>query len=171
MPFIILILSALGGALWFWVRNNPRDAINAAQDAVTTIKNAPRRLAFRQQTNEHPVEGIDDSRIAIGVMAQSFIELDDLPTKDQREHLNAMLKSKLYCSNDEAQEILVLSRWLIDQCKGPAQAILRVARRLYKLEGDKSWTVLQEVLAELVEGELSSTQIGAIDDIRLALRK
>ena len=65
MPIMILILSVLGGALWYWVRNNPRDATHAAQDAATMIKNAPRKLAFRKRLNAHPVEGIDDPRIAI----------------------------------------------------------------------------------------------------------
>lgn len=27
--------------------------------------NAPRKMAFRRQTREHPVEGIDDARLAL----------------------------------------------------------------------------------------------------------
>lgn len=171
MPIILLILSALGGALWFWARNNPRDAINTAQDVVTTLRNAPRRLAFRRQTKGHPVEGIDDPRIAIGALAQAFIELDDLPTKDQRQQLHGMLLNKLRCAEDEAEEIEVLGRWLINQCNGPSQAISRLARRLYKIDGDSAWGTLQDIMTDLVEGELSARQIDAVNDIRLALRK
>lgn len=171
MPFIILILSAIGGAIWWWVRNNPRDAIHTAQDVATTIRNAPRRLAFRRQTNAHPVEGIDDHRIAIGVIAQSFVELDDLPTKEQRQTVYVILRSKLRCTEDEADEIVTLGRWLIDQCKGPNPAITRISRRLYKIDGDASWDLLQDILAHLVTGDLSQRQIDSIDDIRLALHK
>ena len=117
MPILILILSVVGGALWFWVRNNPRDAFHAAQDAATVLKNAPRKLAFRKQTNSHPVEGIDDPRIAICAIAQSFIELDNLPTQEQRQRLHVNLRAKLRCSEDEAEKMEVLGRWLMTQCK------------------------------------------------------
>ena len=73
MPFIIMILGAIGGAIWWWVRSNPREALHVAEDAATTIKNAPRRLAFRKQTNAHPVECVDDPRSAIGAIAQAFM--------------------------------------------------------------------------------------------------
>ena len=91
MPIIILILTTLGGALFWWVRRNPDQAIYAAQDAVTIARNAPRKMAFRKQHNAHPVEGIDDPRVAICALAQAFIELDDLPTVEQRDHLTCLL--------------------------------------------------------------------------------
>lgn len=171
MPILILILTGFGGAIWWWIRNNPREAIDTAQDVATTIRNAPRRLAFRRQTKAHPVEGIDDYRIAIGAIAQAFVELDDLPTKEQRQTLHTMLRSKLRCSEEEANEMEILGRWLIDQCNGPSQAISRLSRRLFKLGGDKSWDLIQDILTSLVVGELSHRQVDGIDDIRLALRK
>ena len=130
MPIIMLVVSVLGGALWFWVRSNPRDALHVARDAATTIRNAPRKLAFRRQTNAHAVEGIDDPWIAICAIGQAFIELDDLPTKDQRNRLHVKLRKTLQCSEDEAQEMQVLGRWLVNECKGPEAAITRLGRRL-----------------------------------------
>ena len=171
MPIILLVLTAIGGAIWWWARNNPRDAIHAAQDVATTLKNAPRKLAFRRQMNAHPVEGIDDARIAICAIAQAFIELDDLPTKDQRQRLNLMLRTKLRCDDSEAEEMEVLGRWLLTQCNGAKPAIPRLSRRLNKIEGDASWDLLQDILAELVEDNLSQGQTDAIEDIRLAFRK
>lgn len=171
MPIVMLILSVVGGAIWWWIKNNPREALGTAQDVATTLKNAPRKLAFRRQTNAHPVEGIDDSRIAIGAIAQAFVELDDLPTKEQRDLVHVMLRSKLRCDEEQAQEIEVLGRWLIEQCKGPSQAITRLSRRLFKIDGDASWEIIQDILSGLVSGELSPKQVDGIDDIRRALRK
>jgi hypothetical protein len=171
MPILILILSAIGAAIWWWVRSNPGEAINTAQDMATTIRNAPRRLAFRQQTKEHPVEGIDDHRIAVGAIAQAFLELDSLPTKEQRERLHVMLRSKLRCAEEEAVEIEGLGRWLIEHCNGPTQAISRLSRRLFKIDGDASWDVVQEILNQLISGELSRSQINALEDIRVALKR
>lgn len=171
MPIIILILSAVGGAIWWWVRSNPREALHTAQDAVTTIRNAPRKLAFRRQSKAHPVEGIDDPRIALCAIAQAFIELDDLPTLDQRKRLHVLLRSRLRCDEAEAEEMEVLGRWLQAQCNGPEAAIGRLGKRLYKIDGDASWDVLRDILMDLVENELSAGQTAAIEDLRVALRQ
>lgn len=164
----MLILTTLGGALWLWVRRNPGDALNAAQDAVTTARNAPRKLAFRKQMKAHPVEGIDDARIAVCALAQAFLELDDLPTAEQRTHLNTLLRTKLRCTAEEAEEMEVLGRWLVAQCQSPDASVTRLARRLYKIDGDASWDLLQDMLTSLVDGELNQSQLNAIGDIKRA---
>lgn len=169
MAYIVLILSALGGALWFWVRQNPGDAVNVAQDVVTTARNAPRRLAFRRQHNAHPVEGIDDARIALCALSQAFIELDDLPTQDQRQKLAVMLRTELRASAEEAEEMEVLGRWLVGQCQTPQAAITRLSRRLFKIDGDASWAKLEKMLTGLVGAELSAAQVDAITEMKRAL--
>lgn len=171
MPIVILILTAVGGAIWWWVRSNPRGALDVAVDTATTLRNAPRRLAFRKQTRAHPVEGIDDPRIAICGIAQAFIELDDLPTKEQRQKLHVLLRTKLRCEEEEAAEMEVLGRWLLTQCNGAKPAIPRLARRLNKIQSDTSWDLLQDILASLVEADLSEAQRDAIGDIKLAFRR
>ena len=170
MPIIILILSAVGGAVWWWVRSNPDKAVYAAQDAVAVARNAPRKLAFRKQMNAHPVEGIDDARIAICALAQAFVELDDLPTKDQRDRLHLLVRTKLRASEEEAEEMEVLGRWLIGQCNSAEAAVTRLSRRLKIIDGTDSWDLLQEVLMDLVNGDLSEAQVSAIDDMKRALR-
>ncbi len=171
MPVLIAILAAIGGAIWWWMRNNPREAIDTAQDVAETIINAPRRLAFRSQVNKHPVEGIDDPRIAICAVAQAFIELDDLPSKEQRDRLHVMLRSKLRCDEEEAREMEILGRWLVGQCNSPVEAVPRLARRLRKLDDGSAWDTLQAILAPLVEGGQTPSQASAQDDLRVAFRK
>jgi hypothetical protein len=171
MPLIILVLSSLGAALWFWVRHNPGDAIDTAVDVATTVRNAPRKLAFRKQMNAHPVEGIDDARIAICAIAQAFIELDDLPTKDQRDKLHVLLRTKLRCSEEEAEEMEVLGRWLQGQCQDAQSAITRLARRLRKIDGEASWDLLHDLLGGLIETDLSTSQVSAIEDIKRAFHR
>ena len=171
MPVLIAILAAVGAAIWYYVRSNPRDAIDTAGDLITTARNAPRRLAFRRQTKEHPVEGIDDPAIAIAGIAQAFIELDDLPTKELRDRLHVLLRSKLRLSEEEAQEIQVLARWLQEQCGGATPAVPRLARRLRKIDGEAHWDTLTDMLGDLAGDGLSSAQEAAIEDIRIAFRR
>lgn len=169
MAYIVLILSALGGALWFWVRQNPGDAVHVAQDAVTVARNAPRKLAFRRQHNAHPVEGIDDARIAVCALAQAFIELDDLPTAEQRQRLATMLRTEMRTTAAEAEEMEVLGRWLIGQCQTADAAVSRLSRRLFKIDGDASWATLNRMLTGLVGDTLSTAQADAVTDMKRAL--
>ncbi|XDA97197.1 hypothetical protein AB1M95_13890 [Sulfitobacter sp. LCG007] len=113
MPFLILLVSLVAGAIWWWMRRNPREALDIAQDVVTTAANAPRRFAFRRQTNLHPVDGIDDARLAAAALAISYLELDDLPVKEDRDRLYVLLRARFRFDEDEAQEALVFGRWVV----------------------------------------------------------
>ncbi len=171
MPILIAILTAVGGAIWWWARMNPRDAIDTAADVATTVINAPRRIAFRRKAGLHPVEGIDDARIAICAIAQAFLEVDGLPTQEGRDQLHVLVRKKLRCSEEEAQEMAVLGRWLMTQCDGAIYAIPRLGKRLKKLDDGSAWDKLQDLLQPLIQGELSQDQINAIDDLRLVFRR
>ena len=171
MPVLLAILAAIGGAIWWYIRSNPREAIGTAQDLTETLINAPRRIKFRRQTNAHPVEGIEDPRIALAAIGQSFIELDGLPTQEQRDQLHLSLRTQLGCDAEEAEEMEVVGRWLMSQCQGAAEAIPRLARRLKKLDDGRAWDELQTLLQALVGETMTSKQEAAIEDLRLAFRK
>lgn len=169
MPIIIAILTLVGGAIWWWVRNNPRDAMSVADDAVTIARNAPRKLAFRRQTKEHPVQGIDDPRLAVATLSHAYLQLDTLPTQEQNDRLHVALRKVLRFSAEEAEEMDALSRFLFQSCGGADETISRVARRLFKIDGAASWDALTEALSAAVEDAPTARQKDAIEDMRRAL--
>ena len=83
--------------------------------------------------NVHPVESIEDPRLAIAAIANAFIEPDDLPTAEHRQLLQVQLRSKLRADADEAEEMEVLGRWFMSECGGADPAIARLSRKLYKI--------------------------------------
>lgn len=171
MPIVIAILVLVGGAIWFWIRNNPRDALSVADDAITIARNAPRKIAFRRQTKEHPVQGVDDPRLAVATIAQAFLSLDDLPMKEDRQRLHVALRQRYQLSAEDAEEMDTLSRFLIQQCQGEREAISRVSRRLFKIDGDASWDDLTAMLTSAAgEDGLSDGQRDAIGDLRVAMK-
>lgn len=169
MPFLLAILAAIGGAIFWWARSNPRDALGVADDVVTAARNAPRKLAFRRQTKEHPVEGIDDPRIAIAMVGRAYIALDDLPTREAHRRLHDMARILWKLDDDAADEVLSLADWLVDQCQGAAPAVSRGARRLYKIDGAASWGEVERLLGALDEGAPTERQQDAVADVRQAL--
>ncbi|WP_179379110.1 hypothetical protein [Jannaschia marina] len=171
MAVVIAILAAIGGALFFWARSNPGDAIDVASDVAQTARNAPRRFAFRRQTKAHPVQGIDDPVLAIATIGAGFVALDGAPRQDDFDHLTVALRKTWRMSEEEASELLSLARWLVDQCGGGSEAVDRTARRLYRLDEGASWPQLEGVLTALGDPDLSEGQQETLAALRRTLTR
>lgn len=171
MHIIVGILLAVGGAIWWWARRNPGDALDVADDVVTIARNAPRKIAFNRQLKAHPVEGIDDPRLAVAAIGNAFISLDDLPTSDARQKLYVALRTTYRMDEETAQEMQSLAQWLQEQCGGAEETMSRVGRRLYKLNQGVSWGELQDVLGAVAGDDLSERQVEAITDLRRAMHQ
>ena len=171
MPFILSLI-AIAGAAFFWFNRaqNAKDAAVDLLDAANDVRLAARRFGFKRRTNVHPVDDIEDPNVAIATIATAFIELDDLPTQNQRDQLSVQLQYQFNLSQKGAQELMVLGRWLMQQCERPDAAISRVTRRLYKFDGVQSIEPLMTVLKNLAEENLSDSQTDSLGEITRAFR-
>lgn len=169
MPFLIALLGIVGAA-YFWAQRarNTRDVVGDVADMANDVRLAARRFGFSRKMNVHPVESIDDSRLAIAAIATSFIELDDLPTAEQRQLLTIQLRSHLRAG--AAEEMEVLGRWFMAECGGAEPAIARLSRKLYKIGGAPQKEPLMAVLKASVKAPLSARQQDALADITRAMR-
>lgn len=176
MPVIIAILGALAAVYFFMIRarnakDMAQDVLSTADDVLTTVLNAPRRIRFRRATNQHPVEGIEDPRLGIAALASAFVELDDLPTADQRQMLLIQIRSALRADEVEAEEMAVLGRWLVGQCKGPEEAVTRISKKLKKLDDGTAIETLSGILKAVAgENGLSDSQREALTAIAREFR-
>ena len=172
MP-VILGLIGIVVAAYFWANRarNARDMAVDIVDMANDVRLAARRFGFRRRADVHPAESVDDPAIAQAAIATAFLELNDLPTADQRQRLHIQLRSKLALDEDGATEMEVLGRWLLNECGGADAAIARMSRRLFKLGGTAEMEPLLDLLRGAVgEGGLSTAQKEALDDIKRALR-
>ncbi|MCK0169224.1 hypothetical protein MWU52_16845 [Jannaschia sp. S6380] len=169
MPIIIAILLACAAAVWWWIRSNPRDAMGMADDALTVARNAPRKIAFRRQTKEHPVQGIDDPVLASVALGFAMLELDDLPAREERARLHLLTRRIWRLSEEEAEETLSLARWLVAQCGSADAALSRIGRRLQRIDDGSAWPDLQALIAGLGEDGLSPAQADAFQDLHRRL--
>lgn len=174
MPFLIALLSAAGIIAYFVIR--ARNATNAASelmDVANDVRLAARRFGFRRQSNLHPAESIEDPNLAISALASAFIELDDLPTQDQRAQLEQQLQTTLNMDRETTQEAMVLGRWLVSECGGADAAVSRLSRKLYRLSGAEALqpllTVIKGTLGDATTG-LSPRQKEAIEDLSRVFR-
>ncbi|MDH5797344.1 MAG: hypothetical protein OEZ19_02175 [Paracoccaceae bacterium] len=169
MPFVIAALGAIAAA-YFWA-NRARNAAYIADDMIDiaqTALGAARRFNFRRKANTHPIDCIDDSKIAVGALAVAFLELGGLPTVEDKATMKVALRSGLRVSEDDAEELSVLGSWMIQQCKGADAAFTRLARRLRKLTSASGLDDLMPVLTHIVNnlpGALTARQQDALSDL------
>ncbi|MGH1329924.1 MAG: hypothetical protein ACRBBK_03520 [Paracoccaceae bacterium] len=174
MPFIIALIGILAGA-YFWMQR-ARNASHMAGDLIEGAKDlrlAARRFGFRRQANVHPVESIEDPRLAVAGLASAFMQLSDLPTQEERAGLENALRDAFELNRAEAEEMLILGQWLVGQSGGASSAISRLGRKLQKLSGAQYAEALMQVIQGTLaagSGALNDTQRDALEDIRRHLR-
>ena len=167
---IILGILGLAAAAYFLVMRARNGAEMAGEllEVADDIRAAARRWGFRRNRNVHPVDDIDDPRVATAAIGTAFIALDDLPTADARSKLAASVARTNDLPAKDAQELLILGQWLVENSGGPAQSLTRLSKRLFKLGGNNQYGPLTGLLQDTVIGELSERQIEALDDIKRA---
>lgn len=174
MPLLLALIGiAITAYVWFnraqRVSHVAGDLINVAAD----VRNAARRFGFRKRANRHPVEGIDDPKLVIGAMATAFLELDDLPNAEARSLTDLSLRKHLNLDAATAQEITVLGRWFVEECKGPVPAFPRLAKKLKVIDGAASFETLMAVLKDVAEaggGAPSARQSDALTELARIFR-
>src|SRR5690606_37386363 len=88
MPILIALIGVLGVAyVWYWRMKSAAQITSDLADVAGDVMAAARRFGFRRRTNLHPVESVDDPKLAIAGLAVAYLELAGLPTAEQRSAL------------------------------------------------------------------------------------
>ncbi|MEM8788086.1 MAG: hypothetical protein AAGE76_07475 [Pseudomonadota bacterium] len=135
---ILIGLAALAGAayFWYWRARNAADMAGHLAGAAQDVRLAARRFGFKRKSNIHPVDGIDDSRVAAAGVLAALLAQDGLATEERRARLLVQIQSVFEIDKTQAEELVVLGGWLVGQCGTPGAALQRLARRLYQLAGE-----------------------------------
>lgn len=168
---ILAGLLALAVGIYFFVIRARNAAVIADDiaDMTQTALGAARRFGFRRRANVHPVECIEDPKLAVAGLATAYLELDALPTQDTRNAMLVAFQSALDVSRAEADELAALGQWFVNECKGPDAAISRLARKLVRLDGPQGLVTTMEVIGQIAKssgGAPSEKQHEALDELK-----
>ena len=173
MHLVIALVGILSAAAFWIIRaRNAADATSELVDVANDVRLAARRFGFRRRTGQHPVDSIDEPSVAIAALATAFLELDTSPSREQQRALGRGLQHELGIDLGAAEELMVLGRWLMNECGSPEQAIARGGKRLYKIDDGASFPALVGVVKEIAGAGsgLSDKQTRALDDLKRAFR-
>ena len=168
---IVIAVAGIATAIYLIVirARNAAEITHELMDVADDVRAAARRLGFRRNKALHPVDAIEDPNTAAATVAMAYLELHGLPTEETRNALSRSLQSSLEVPMTEAEELMILGRWMVNECQGPAPAIARASKRLFTLtKGDIG--PLLTILTAISSDPLSDRQRDALDDIKRAFR-
>jgi hypothetical protein len=173
MPILGLLGTLIVAGIFWYVRN--RGAVGTIEDVAELAgeaRRAPRRIRFKRQANTHPVEQCEHPDELVAAYAAAFMEMDGLPSKDVHRAGVGELGRLYNTTLQDAEELLAYGRWLMAECGTPEQALSRLGKRLYKLDGSASFQSLMSTLSEIAtaSGGLRARQKDALAQIKSDFR-
>lgn len=171
---ILLGILAAAGALYFWL-NRARDAAHATReltDMATDVLGAARRFGFRRRADQHPVESIDDPRLAGAALATAFLEMGKFPTEEQKQTLLRSVQSTYGMDKAAADEALILGHWLVSECGTIDAAVSRLGKKLLRRGGQEALDPVLSMVKEFVgDAGLSEKQSDALQELARVFRR
>ncbi len=175
MHIIIGILGLAAGAyFWWWRLRNAADMASDVANAANDVRLAARRFGFKRKTNLHPVESVEDTRVAAAGVLSALLAQDTIPSAERRKTMLVQMQSVFGCDKSEAEELALLGHWLVGQCGTPSAAVSRLSRRLAKLAGAEALPDLERIIQAIYapDGTALPDQIrDAMTDIKSRFRK
>ena len=171
---IILGLIAIAGVayMWFWRARNAADAASEIMDAANDVRLAARRFGFRRKRDVHPVDSIDDARVAGAGLMMALLMDDGVIRDDRRQATLVQMQSVFETGKQEAEELATLGQWLVTQCASPSAAFTRLAKTLNRLSGAEVFPDLQRMITHVFteNGTLAPVAEEALAELRQKFR-
>ncbi len=168
MHILIGILTLVGGiAFWVWRTRNAASVAREFIDVADDARAALRRFGYRRVAGKHPLDVVEDSRLAAAGILVAFAKMDGDYTREQMKVIQEECARVFEASDKDAEQMTAYGRWLAHQLANPDEVIRRLSRGLAKsLSNAQSQELL--VMAErvaAVEGD------GPSDEQSLALKR
>lgn len=170
LALLVLIVGGVG--LWLWRARMAVDTAREAVDVADDVRAAFRRFGYRRKHNKHPIESVEDPRLAAAALMASIIRLNGDPLKEQWDALRLECRASFRVDAKEGEEIAAFGRWLSGQFSNPGEAI----RRLIPIVRDRAPEAAKAGapamllrVAEAGEGGVSDLQRAEIDRIARGL--
>ncbi len=107
---------------------------------------------------------------AVAALAAAHVELELMPSQDHWDRLKVNLARTLDVSGAEAEELMVVGRWLVAECGTVDAAVARLSRKLYRMAGPQGGEALHGLLAIILAAQVPSPNGAQVDAMQDAAR-
>lgn len=169
MHILIGLISLLGLALfWFYRVRAASQAADAANDVRLTI----RRLMNRREYDVHPVETIDDPRLAASGLIVAIATMDAPLSQKEIEALSTQAQHVFEVTERDALDIVSFGRWIAGECGTNQEAVRKLSKRVAKLAGAEVGSDLLRMIEHVATADgnaLADDENDAIETVQRAL--
>ncbi len=108
---------------------------------------------------------------AVAALTAAHVELELMPSQDHWDRLKVNLARTLDVSGAEAEELMVVDRWLVAEC-GTVEnaAVAWLSRKLYRMAGPQGGEALHGLLAIILAAQVPSPNGAQVDAMQDAAR-
>ncbi len=160
----------LGVAFWIYRLRAASEAAATLADAANDVRLAARRFGFRRKTNLHPVDCVEDARLAAMGVVAAVAQLDRGWDRDVSDIMVRHAQSIFEVDVNEATEMVVFGRWLSDQSGTKAEIVRRLAKRILALAGPDALPDLERMI-DAVSLKRDGGQSEDVEDALSTLRR
>ncbi len=173
MPYLIALLGVIGAiGVWWWRIRMAKVALGAAVDAAKDVRLAARRFGFKNKTNAHPADAVEDPRLAAAGIIAAVAEMDGPLGRAELDTLMLECRRVFGVPADEAMDMVSFGRWVAGQCGTPDEAVRRLLKIVRAKAGPDALPdllAMMETVAKSDGAELTERQTEAMAQAKRVL--
>lgn len=168
MHILLGLLGVVGGIIfWIWKIKTAASVAREVVDVAAGAHAAFRRLGFQRNSDKHPLDAVEDTRLAAAGILLAFVKMDGDYTREQIAAVQDECVRVFGASKKDAEQFTANGRWLAQQLSNPDEVVRKLSRNLAK---SLTYEQQQELLG-MVERVSAVEGGGASDAQKLALKQ
>lgn len=174
MPALIAAIAiVIGVSYWLW---RARAAAAATKDIAETagdIRLVFRRLGFRRISQKHPLDSVEDARLAASGIVIAIAKMDGDLTKAENDALLTECQIAFQVDKKQAADITAFGRWIASQSKTPEEVVRRLVKTVRARTQPDAWPQLIGMITNVATadgGVLDERQEEALSQVTRALK-
>ena len=175
MPIIITIIGLLAAAsVWMYRIRAAKDSANEMLEMANDVRLAAKRFAYKRNRKTHPIDGIDDARLAAAGIMAIAAEMDGAITANEQRVMKEQAVGVFGCSDADADEFIIFGRWMASQGTNRNETLRRLIKRVIELGGTDTMPDLINMVTAVgtADGDLVDEGLtDMIDRLKIAQAK
>ncbi|MEO0912392.1 MAG: TerB family tellurite resistance protein [Pseudomonadota bacterium] len=171
MPVLLTVLGLLAAVgYWYFRIRDAGDTVRDLADAANDVRLAARRFGFKRRANVHPIDCIEDARMAAAGITLSVAEMDGALTQSEIQTATIQFQSVFDISKDEAEELVTFGRWIASQSGTRAEGVRRMTKRLLGIAGAEAGPDLIKLVTAVGTADGGTLHVDAEDALQTIRR-
>lgn len=131
MHILLGLIAIIGGVVfWIWRIRNAATVAREVVDVADDVRAAVRRFGYRRHADKHPLDAVEDPRLAVAGILAAIAKMDGDYTREQMTTIQSECARVFEATPKDAEDFASYGRWLAHQLSNPDEVVRRLARSL-----------------------------------------